>query len=640
MNNNTQFILLQKGKKTPQADKNTKKKIFVSNMENYSDVAISLLGTQNIVVIDFDSLKENNGIEERIIKGIKERYGCNLIVKTDKGFHLYFKSSKNITKTWTKRNVLCGARTDAKVSGDNYLIIKRNGVVREHIGQIDLNNLTELPDVLLPFYDKLNYDVCNLEEGSRNDTLFKHLCRIRKSYDEEKDKIDLFEIATFINNYVFATPLPENEVVSTVNSARKQEIETNQVLSDNQDDNETIRTLVLELIEEYDIYYHNEQLFFKQDDMYICDNNKLTEIIYSKRPIGMWDVEPIKFHIKMNANRIKKDNVIGLKNGAIIDRKFVKDYKEFTPYQLDVEYKENAYCKEMDDFLNTICCNKEDVRIVLEEMIGHCLMLDTFPHKFFYLFGEGSNGKSTLMNCLFSFFGNMAVSVPLNMLSKENYVIRCNNVLVNLSDDIDMTYISSSQNLKSLCSGSYITGRNLYEKPFTFKSNCTQIFVSNSLFSSKDKTYGFNRRIELLPLEAKIRENNKDPLMLEKITTPEAKSYLLLLALRGIERIVKNGYELSESRYIKSLVHRYIMESDSVEAFLEFGMASIEDRRYSYVYDSYTKYCIDNNFTPCKKNGFSRRLTAKGYNTFSKKIETEKGITKSVRYIRKINPDE
>ena len=82
------------------------------------------------------------------------------------------------------------------------------------------------------------------------------------------------------------------------------------------------------------------------------------------------------------------------------------------------------------------------------------------------------------------------------------------------------------------------------------------------------------------------------------------------------------------------------MESDSVEAFLEFGMASIEDRRYSYVYDSYTKYCIDNNFTPCKKNGFSRRLTAKGYNTFSKKIETEKGITKSVRYIRKINPDE
>lgn len=650
MNNEIKYIVLQKGKKAPVVNQNNKQRIFVGNIDAIEDAGISLLNTKDIVVVDFDNLEENKGIENRIIQEVVKRYGCSLVVKTDKGYHLYFKSSKQIVSNWTKQDTICGVRTDAKVSGDNYVIIKRYGKMREHIGEISLNNLTELPDVLLPLYTKLNYDICNITEGERNNTLFKHLCQVRKRYDEtnETDSIDLEEIARFINEVVFAEPLPDNEVQSIVKSVRKQEIEKinigEQLLKglnkDEKNDEFNVKQEALNLVNEYDIYYHNHQIFFKEKDMYVCNDDKLIEIAYSKKSFNINLTDNLLFHIKMKAHKTNNDNVIKLKNGALIDNKYVPEYNAFSPYQLNVKYDENAYSKELEDFLNTVSCNKKDIRQVIEEMVGHCLMLETFPHKFFYLFGSGSNGKSTFIEFLFDFFGNMAVSVPLNMLSKENYVIRLNNKLCNISDDIDMTYITSSQNLKGLCSGSYITGRELYEKAYTFKNNSTQIFVSNSLFSSKDKTYGFNRRIEIIPFDAEIREENKDPLMLQKLTTDEAKSYMLLLALKGIERIINNGYELSKSDYISNLVHRYIMESDSVEAFLEFGMPSIEDRKYSYVYTSYEKYCLDNNFVPCKKNGFSRRLTSKGYNTFTKKIQTEDGITKSVRYIKKVNKNE
>ena len=225
MNNEVQYIILQKGKKIPAISKQTKKRIFTTNIKEISDAGISLLNTKDIVVVDFDNIDENRGIENRTIQEIVKRYGCNLVVKTDKGYHLYFKSSKEITSKWVHQDTVCGVRTDGIVSGDNYLAIKRNGKMREHTGEIRLDNLTELPDVLLPLYTKLDYNICDLTEGDRNNTLFKHLCQVRRYYDENEGNIDLEEIAKFINEVIFAEQLPTNEVISIVNSVRKQDIE-------------------------------------------------------------------------------------------------------------------------------------------------------------------------------------------------------------------------------------------------------------------------------------------------------------------------------------------------------------------------------------------------------------------------------
>lgn len=642
MDNKLEFVVLQKGEKRPKAKTNGKGWQTVSNIDYIDDAGILLTNTKDVVVIDFDNLDVNNGIEERVIKEIIKRYGCSLVVKTDKGFHLYYKSSREITKCWTKRETICGVRTDAKTSGNEYLIIKRNGKMREHIGEIRLDNLVELPDVLLPLYKQIDYQMCDLKEGSRNETLFKHLCFIRQCYDETENKIDLEEIANFINEVVFAEPMDKNEVLGIVKSVRNYDIkknpnfntkDTKKESEEKEEKENALLNLALELIDEYDIYYHNNELFYKIDNKYVNDNQELLKLAYNKMVFGIGAVEPLLFYIKMSAKKVENENVIRLKNGAIIDNKYVADYSQFSPFYLDIEYNENAYCEDLDKFLNFVSCDKEDIRIIIEEMVGHCLMLDKFPHKFFYLVGGGNNGKTTLVNCLFAFLKNMAVSVPLNMLHKENYIIRLCNKLGNLSDDVDMTYITSSQNLKSLTGEGYIVGRKLYEEPFTFKSKATQIFSSNSLFSSKDKTFGFNRRIEIIPFEAEIKE--RDPKMLERITTPEAMSYLLNLALKGIERILANNSELSKSEYVDSMIKRYIYENDSVEAFLEFGMDSIEDRKFAYVYISYQKFCEDNDFLPYKKNGFSRKLTSKGYSCYVKKIEDENGIKKSVRYIRK-----
>ena len=106
---------------------------------------------------------------------------------------------------------------------------------------------------------------------------------------------------------------------------------------------------------------------------------------------------------------------------------------------------------------------KNDLRIVIEEMIGHCLMTKNFPHKVFLLVGTGANGKSTLMNVLFSMFGDLATNVPIKKLERDDYVARLTNKLVNISDDVDFNYIKSSQNIKTLASGDIVPARELYD---------------------------------------------------------------------------------------------------------------------------------------------------------------------------------
>ena len=124
--------------------------------------------------------------------------------------------------------------------------------------------------------------------------------------------------------------------------------------------------------------------------------------------------------------------------------------------------------------------------------------------------------------------------------------------------------------------------------------------------------------------------------MLKKLLNDEAKSYFLNLALEGIKRIKENNCQLSKSTIIEKTIKRYINESDTVEMFFNYGdVGDINERQFSIIYEAYKSFCIDNEYIPCTKNGFSRRLHKKGYTSVPRKIDN-----KSVRMIIREDKDE
>src|SRR5690606_41960542 len=77
----------------------------------------------------------------------------------------------------------------------------------------------------------------------------------------------------------------------------------------------------------------------------------------------------------------------------------------------------------------------------------------------------------------------------------------------------------------------------------------------------KDKTGGIARRLVIIPFDNKVKK--VDPRIDEKLSTENAKSYILNLALKGLRRIIENN-GISHSQTIENAINRYLTENDSV----------------------------------------------------------------------------
>ena len=179
-----------------------------------------------------------------------------------------------------------------------------------------------------------------------------------------------------------------------------------------------------------------------------------------------------------------------------------------------------------------------------------------------------------------------------------------------------------------MASGNTVGARAIYSQPITIKNTASLIFTANEPPVFKDKSDGIGRRLVIIPFENKVKERiyNLD----ELLSTDNAKSYLLNLALKGVKRIYDNKLELSTSQTIENATKQYYLDNDSVLAYLN-DYPSIENNSVTAVYEAYEDYCEEANLKAISRNKFSRRLNGLGYG-----IKSTTMLGKRVRIINKI----
>lgn len=601
--------------------------IFSTTHEHYEDAAI-LLNNQ-IVVVDFD--KRNKAIEELF------RLFPTLRVESSRGCHLYYKKPKGILiKNWIDKLTISGIAVDYKTGNKSIGIIKQNGQLRnmknDHYFK-DLNTLPLLPIYLFP--SRLKDHLEGLKDGQgRNTALFTHLLTALEMYGEKEEiNIEEFteELAKFINTYVFADPLKDRELNNIIKSV------TDRYQSKNKQDHKFLnkKDIVMTsevLVERLDIKFYQQKLYFKQDGHYVHNDNKLLRQIDQMIKLKPTQHNELMKLFQIKAEYIEEDKFpIKLPGGYIIDDGEVieADYG-FTPYYLDVRYQEDAYDEHVDKFLDFLCMNRKDLRMVIEEMLGHILMTHSFPHKVFFLQGSsGANGKSTFLKMINEFAGDLASQLTLSDFNDATSVAFLDGRLVNIGDDIDASYLEQSKNFKTLASGDPIMVRPIYSQPFKLKNRATLIFTCNEMPTFKDKSGGIARRLVVIPCDNHVEK--VDPEIDQKLSSEQAKSYILRLALEGIERIKKNGNKLTESLTIQAKTKEYFISSDSVLAFESENQHIILNKPAKDVYNAYVAFCVENGYREVGKVEFGRRLNHVGYESKVKKVNG-----KSVRFYQKV----
>lgn len=567
-----------------------------------------LLLNNKVVVVDFDNDNKN---ERGIIEYFKAHYPT-LTVSTTRGTHFYYSKPEGVLiKNGADKITVGGFQVDYKTGTKSYAIVKHKGKMRETNRELTLKDLPPLPIEMYPLPKAKN--ITGLTEGDgRNNALFYHLRLIR----EQKKDLDINTLATFINDVILGEKLANKELTTLVESVNNLEVNTNGQYNGDPKDMISFGEFIAK---ELDVKIYNGSLYFKDGLNYSRDKIKLNKVINKHLKLKRSQMTELEAQLYIYAELIdsKQNFLVKLRNGVIVEDNVVDYNCGFTPFYLDVSYDPNAYDENVDDFLNFICCDRKDMRIVVEEILGHILLVNKFPHKIFFLTGSGANGKSTFVEMITKFTGDLSSHVDIANFDDGTSLASLIGKIVNVADDIDAIYLEKSKNLKTMASGNTVGARAIYSQPITLKNTTTLIFTANEPPVFKDKSDGIGRRLVIVPFENKVKTRiyNLD----ELLSTDNAKSYLLNLALKGVKRIYDNKLEMSESETIKEATKQYYLDNDSVLAYLN-EFPDIDDHFVKDVYSQYEEmFCDERNLKAVSQSTFTKRIKTLGYETKSKR---------------------
>lgn len=585
---------------------------------------VGLVVPPGYVVLDFDTTADAE-IMLRIIEGfdLKTR-----VMKTTRGIHCWFKAPEENPKNFIKNRLAVGIYCDRKAGGRNaYVKIKQDGKPREWIRKVKAEDMEVVPKWLTSVSAPSGkFAFKEMGEGSgRNQELFNYIVYLQtKGFTREEIRTTV----QIINDYVLAESLDQSEIATI---CRDDAFKPDDVIAEQiqaaKDKNAGFSHNEFgdQLIQEFNIIEVNGTLYVYEDGYYQADDriieNKMIELypnILQRQRMEVLAYLRIKCHknagdLKVNPYVINLKNTrLDIKSGRCLE--FSPEAIEFD--RIPVIYDPSAYCADLDKMLNRVFCGDREVINLFEEMLGAVLLKHNRYQKAFLFYGSGSNGKSTILDLIKTFLGGRNFSaIALEKVTDRFNTAELENKLANIGDDVDNVTLKDTGTLKKLFSGNAIMVERKGERPYTIEPYATHIYSCNAIPRSFDKSDGFYRRWMLIPFNARfsVDDEDYDPMIADKITEPTALSYMLNIAIRGAQRLMRNGY-FTEPQAVKEALEAYKADNSTVLSWIEDKELTDDyflNKPRDTVYSEFSDWC--------KVSGIKSSLVT-GKKTFFKEI--------------------
>lgn len=244
--------------------------------------------------------------------------------------------------------------------------------------------------------------------------------------------------------------------------------------------------------------------------------------------------------------------------------------------QCSVAYDPDAQSQLIEKFFCDIMPN-EETRAGILRWLGYCLTGDVREEKFFVWKGDGANGKGVLSRIMTNLLGNYAAALPrgallLRKFEDGNQHTASLNGLVGarfvISEELPQNISLDSALLKSLTGGDLQTFREMYHEFKTFKPT-GKINLSSNFVPTFENSYdqGIERRLLVAPFTQIFRGDNCDPLLKQKLLTPENQRALLKLLVDESVAWYRDGLIISAQ--MTEATRENIQANDWLLSFLE-----------------------------------------------------------------------
>lgn len=308
------------------------------------------------------------------------------------------------------------------------------------------------------------------------------------------------------------------------------------------------------------------------------------------------------------------NGTIDLRSGRLMPHR----KEDLNTILVPVEYNPNAKCGVWMRFLERVTGGDTELIAYLQRAVGYSLTGDTKSQIMFFLYGLGSNGKSTFITTIRKLTGGYGAKANTSLfMTKDKNSGGPSEDLANLQGKrfVMASEIEDGRRLavvliKEMTGGELIRADRKYEHEIEFQPQHKIWLVGNHKPVITDTTLSIWRRVKLIPFTVTIGSKEIDPDLPAKLE--DALPGILAWAVEGCLQWQKHG--LGEPRAVSNATSDYRHEQDILGDFIDDycllrPTAAVSKRELKTAYE---EWCNHSGSQPISQKTMRARLIERG----------------------------
>lgn len=283
-----------------------------------------------------------------------------------------------------------------------------------------------------------------------------------------------------------------------------------------------------------------------------------------------------------------------------------------------VNYIKDADCPEFKKFLSKIMRGNDELIAFMQRLFGQALIGKPIKSHVIFFWGDGANGKSTLVDSiseiLHSYAGVAKSDVLTTKSSNDDYHIASMvGKRLMVFNEVKQSSVTADTTIKSLVDSGKIAARHAYGRVFEYQPIFTPIINTNHQPNIEGNDDGIWRRVLLVPFEYTIPNEERRSDYAEAVLMKEAQG-ILNWCIEGAYQLIHSDYDLNPPECIKASTQLLREDNDRIGAFLDEVLTEhpLEKIRLSDVFNLYKDWSKSNNYFAKGKKNFSAELKRRG----------------------------
>ena len=280
-----------------------------------------------------------------------------------------------------------------------------------------------------------------------------------------------------------------------------------------------------------------------------------------------------------------------------------------------VPYEPEATCPQFEAFLDRIMAGNQGMISFVQKALGYSLTGEINEQVWFFFYGTGNNGKTSLINAIKNVMGDYALQTEASTFLEHrnegprNDLARLKGArFVCAAEPNDKKSIDEST-VKRFTGEDEITCRYLHKEFFSFTPEGKLFFAASLKPTVRGTDHGFWRRVRLIPFEVQIPLEEQDKNLSQRLKA-EATGILTWM-VNGCLEWQRDG--LNPPAEVQDATQEYQEDSDPLADFIndKCQLGSELSTSAQELYKAYCDYCGKEK--PISKNLFGRNLTGRGF---------------------------